>query len=153
MKGFHLLSGAMFPGTVLAQSILTLKPQISSRWNWFVSPKSEFYVNELPYRKKLRRRKFSSDKIFRRYKFSSPRRNFVTFIRRRIFTDQAFFPFSNFHVFEYYKIFPKNIFVGENFRHFLEISSLLSNEVFSDKVCISDVLLVVGYQPITFKIT
>ena len=39
---------------------------------------------EVPYRTKLPRTKFSSDKIFRRTKFSSPIQIFVTFVRQKV---------------------------------------------------------------------
>ena len=43
----------------------------------------KFRLNTIPYRTKLRRTKFSSDKIFRRTKFSSPLEIFVTFVRQK----------------------------------------------------------------------
>ena len=49
--------------------------------------------NMIPYRTKQCRTKFSSDKIFRRTKFSSPAKNFVTFVRRKILSNEIFCPF------------------------------------------------------------
>ena len=45
------------------------------------------------YRTKQCRTKFSSEKTFRWTKFSSPSRNFVTFVRRKILSDEKCYPF------------------------------------------------------------
>ena len=42
----------------------------------------------LPYRTKFRRTKISTDKMFRRTKISTPSRNFVTYVRRNILSDE-----------------------------------------------------------------
>ena len=48
-------------------------------------------LKSILYRTKLRRTKFSSDKIFRRTKFSSLSQIFVTFVRQKGFKLQACF--------------------------------------------------------------
>ena len=46
-----------------------------------ISPSKFVNFTDVPYRTKVRRTKFSTDKIFRRTKFSTPSRNFDTFVR------------------------------------------------------------------------
>ena len=82
----------------------------------------------IPYRTKLRRTNFSSDKIFRRTKFSSPLEIFVTFVRRKILSIGNFVLFLKSRQWAFTVTFNKKkcldkIFVGQNF------SSLLSDEV------------------------
>ena len=51
------------------------------RWKFQSKGLNECYGMKIPYRTKVRRTKFSTDKIFRRTKFSTPSRNFDSFVR------------------------------------------------------------------------